>query len=522
VDAIPRFTKTAGVDWGGAFFIIAIVAISMGVYLNTLEGSFVYDDNVYVVNNPYIKGEHNVAAALTSPYYAGTARPTLYRPLTTISYIFDRSVWGMNPLGFHLTNIMLHALCSAIFYLLLLSLLKDRLAALVGGLLFAIHPVHTEAVAWITGRAEILAGAFFLLAFLLYLKARTSSRLSAAYIGSVVFYMLAVLSKETAASLPLVLIIYEALAPRPSEGVSMKSRVFRLLPYFAAATLYASIRIKILGAFGIPEEQQYLYGVAAYPALLHVIKSFGYYLRLFFYPNPLNAQYHIPFSHSLLVLPVLLSILALTICAVVVILFRRRHPIPSFGILFFFVSLLPVANIIPIGESVAERFLYIPSMALSICAAYIFSAGHNVNRPGAKAATIAVVVALFTAMSVLTIGRNRVWMSDLSLFTDTVAKNPLDPKPRYSLGNALIKAGRPEEAVPEYRMSIKLSEGNWRRGVEHFKAYNNLGVAYMRMGRLDDAVAQFEKALSLNPGYTMARENLRLVLKLLKSKEHEK
>ena len=153
------------------FIITLIIILTALSYINTLHNSFVYDDNTYVVENRQIRSISNIPKAFISSYPPDAKEQGLYRPLVTISYIFDYAVWGLNPKGFHLTNLILHILTSIIIYLLALEILKKSWPSLIAALIFALHPVHTEAVTWVVGRAEVMAGLFYFLSFLLYIKA---------------------------------------------------------------------------------------------------------------------------------------------------------------------------------------------------------------------------------------------------------------------------------------------------------------------------------------------------------------
>ena len=187
--------------------IIILTALS---YINTLNNSFVYDDNTYVVENRQIRSVSNIPKAFISSYPPDSKGQGLYRPLVTVSYIIDYALWGLNPKGFHLANIIFHILTSIIVYLLALEIIKTQWPSAVVGIVFALHPVHTEAVTWVVGRAEVMAGLFYFLAFLFYIKAVNLPFFkNRQFIFSNIFYFLALLSKEIAITLPILLFVYD-------------------------------------------------------------------------------------------------------------------------------------------------------------------------------------------------------------------------------------------------------------------------------------------------------------------------
>ena len=315
------------------FIITLIIILTALSYINTLHNSFVYDDNTYVVENRQIRSISNIPKAFISSYPPDAKEQGLYRPLVTISYIFDYAVWGLNPKGFHLTNLILHILTSIIIYLLALEILKKSWPSLIAALIFALHPVHTEAVTWIVGRAEVMAGLFYFIAFLLYIKAGESISLETGCLLAQISLIFCAFSKEMAITLPILLFVYDYYfvlknpSPQPSpqrgEGVEkgisqggermkggaekgkggiIKWLIERYLPFIIITIIYITVRYAVLGAFGPQKNLSFAPDTGLYERFLTIIVVIGYYIRLLFLPLNLTVDYVFPKIASLICL----------------------------------------------------------------------------------------------------------------------------------------------------------------------------------------------------------------------------
>ncbi len=191
-----------------AFSLLVVVAIACAVYFNSLANQFVFDDRFFIIDHPYTKFLGHLPYIFTTGQMAGTGP---YRPLVTLSYAFDYQVGGLNPFGYHFVNIILHGANVALLYQVVRLLFGSDPIAFIAALLFAVHPIHTEAVAWIGGRSELLAALFFLLSWLFYLKIPADRQPRVvSYAPSLLFFFLALLSKEHALMLPAVLFLSDA------------------------------------------------------------------------------------------------------------------------------------------------------------------------------------------------------------------------------------------------------------------------------------------------------------------------
>ncbi len=483
--------------------IITIIILTSLSYFNTLNNSFVYDDNTYVVENRQIRSASNIPKAFISSYPPDSKGQGLYRPMVTISYIFDYAIWGLNPKGFHLANIIFHILTSIIAYLLALEIIKTRWPSAVVGIVFALHPVHTEAVTWVVGRAEVMAGLFYFLSFLLYIKDGESASLkNRLFIASIVSYFLALLSKEIAITLPILLFVYDYFFVQRQKSTEIIELLKRRYLYFIILTfIYIIIRFAVLGSFGPQKNLSFAADAGFYERLLTIIVVIGYYIRLLFLPFNLTVDYVFPKIASIGLPVIIYGGVLLVSIAIAVLLYKRSKRL-SFSILIFFVTILPVSNIMPIGELIAERFLYIPlisfALLIGISADYFF-----IRFPSRFLRIIISIPLILLALfySLLTISRNYDWRDAFTLWKATIYIMPASSIAHNNLGVEYVKKEDYVDAIKEYKKAIELSS-------KYSHALTNLGDVYLKIGLIDEAIDFYKKAIDAEPDYAIAYNNL--------------
>ncbi len=501
--------------------ILLILLLAAIVYSPSFTNRFVYDDAVTVEENLFIRNWGNARSIFTADYYV-RAEEYSFRPLVTLTYFWDYSFWGINPWGYHLTDLLLHAFSAAVVYLLALRLLRRRLPAAAAALLFAVHPALTEAVAGISFREDPLCALFCFLSLLCYLRAgdcpppkrRDPASPSPAGAGEGRFYKsfargsggtavrqtprfkqwrypgagaAPLLSKEMAVALPLVLLAYE-LIRRPRRRF-----LLRLLPFFLAAGLYAVLRFQILFQQGtLPTAPEFGDPLAR---IVLALKSFGLYLRLAFFPLRLTVEYPDPFPGLVwsgrLVLPALLAL------AFFLRTLTGGGREARFGSAFFLLSLLPVLNLVPSSRLGAERFFYLPAFGFCLwSAAVLFPPGGR--AAGVRVAALGAVLVLFSLEAA---SRNREWEDNLTLFERAAAVSPDSSKARHGLGNEYFRLRRLPEAERELAAAIALFP---REPLYH----NSLGVVYGEMGEYEKSLKSFQASARLNPGDPLVLMNL--------------
>nr|MQY69308.1 hypothetical protein [Bacillota bacterium] len=424
---------------GGTTFIAVALIIILGfsIYANSLANKFVYDDFDVVKENTFITSWGNIKHFFSQNYFKFSGEYT-YRPMLTLTYFLDYSTWGIEPFGFHLTNVILHTLNGILLYFFLIYLLAEFKGEpfrtktdywlglpLLASLFFIAHPIQTESVNAISFREELLFTFFFFLSLIMYLKTRTAGTKGQRriyYLSSLSFYLLSVLTKEMAFILPLIIVLIDLSSHRSLER---KVRIKSYAGYLLVAAICLYIRFFLMANKEKVLASGYL-GGNLYSALLSTAPIILTYLRLLLFPAPLYAE-RIPFVfHSLTEPVVYLSILFIFIILFLLIRNARR-PLLFFSGLWFFITLLPVANIIPIANPVAERYLYLPSVGFFILLGYAFILFYRKARK-TRVIPIIILIALIGSYSYLTSKQNRYWNNPIDFWERTLKFAAASPR----------------------------------------------------------------------------------------------
>lgn len=507
------------------WIIVLIVIVTSLIYIKSLTNPFVFDDNLVIVKNDFVKSWKNFPLLFSKTYLTSTedviylglhnigAGEISYRPLVTASYFLDYTFWKLNHFGYHLTNLLLHIFNVLLLYYLIFLISKSKRTALLTSLFFALHPVNVEAVAVVSHREDLLAFLFFIAAFLLFIKSDcyVGRKRLFCYFVSLLSFWLALFSKEMAVTLPLVLILYDYFFTYQRE----KGRIFKYIKvrygaYILVLLFYFWVRFFFLA--GANEFQLRYPGGDFYTNSLLMSKVFASYIQWFLFP--INIHLVLPgdpefIPHSFFNPSVLFSILLLITLFVVAVKIRKRSKEISFAIFWFFITLLPVSNILPIRNYMASRYLYLP--VVGFC---FLMATFMIRLPALKIASIPknifqrvagdLIVILLVLYCVFTLVRQFAWQDDLMLWSEMVGVYPKSSMAHYNLANALRSIDLFDEAIGEYNIAIRLEPGYARN-------YNFLGLCYYGKGMFDEAVKDFRKAIELNPKLTDAYINLGIV-----------
>ncbi|MDA8088058.1 MAG: tetratricopeptide repeat protein [Nitrospiraceae bacterium] len=504
------------------FYPLALLAAVLLVYCASLKSGFVWDDSgLIAAKAPFFGDLKNIGRIITAPDAPLGAATSYYRPVNTLSYMLDYHLWGLDPLWYHLEDILLHALASILFYLVAARAFGDRTLAFFSALLFAVYPVNAEAVNFISSRNALLCGVFMMGSVLFLLKGRP-----AAVALSLVLYFLALLSKEQAVVLPFFLL---GLSLTGFGGAAGKGNVLRaLVLFFAVTAAYFVIRHLVLGVFT---------SEGGFPVLvkLQVMASAIFEdFKLMVFPFKLNAYY----SLSQRMFSAYKALLAAAGVALLLFLSLRRGiavPVRA-GAQWVFWGLIPISNIVLISSGpVAERYLYPVLFGTTLIMGYPLTVLYRRK----KAAGLAVMVLLALALGARTFARDFVWRDDLSLFQSMVRSNPQSGRVHCYLGLAYARQGRLDDAIGEFRKSVALdprfgmarlslgialmnenrpqeAEGQLRDAVRldpaDAEAYSDIGSICLRTGRTDEALQAFAQAVKLNPYDAMAHNNLGVAL----------
>lgn len=508
--ALPRRDRAG--DRHATVLLILICLASLP-YVNSLSNSFVYDDRQQILENPYVHSFRYLGRIFGTTVWSfeGAQGVTnYYRPLMTFAYLIGYKIYGPIPFGFHLMNLALHVAVVLLVFLVTERLFHDHLISMIASGLFALHPIHTESVAWIAGITDLELSFFFLLTFLLYLRLAQpegkSMPLWLSYIPVFVAYCLALLSKEQALVLPALVIAYEHFY-RPDRAYSQfKDKARRYLPLCLVAAAYIAFRLFALGGFApaiwrptLPWSQ----------VLLSAIALIGSYLGKLIWPVHLIAFYVFHESRSIRDPHVLAGLAALIACAgLFVWLWRAARPF-SFGLLWIAATLAPVLNPRWMPAQVfAERYLYLPSVGFCWLIAGAVAKLWRESRtesplPGrafmrrAIAISVGIVACLY---AVRTVERNRDWRSDEMLYSKTLKAQPDAQVIHINLGVDYSEHNDWSAAEREWILALG-------PGKPSAVTLTNLGLVRMRQKRYSEAADLFDQAIALRPAYMSPYEN---------------
>jgi len=492
--------------------LLVLLALAFLVYGNSLVNGFVHDDKPVVAENRLIRDPGNLGRIFASGYWATreASVPELYRPLVVASFALNHLIGGPGPFGFHLVNLLLHAWVSWLVFRLGKDLAGSRAAAWAAGLLFAIHPVHSEAVVPVVGRSELLSAGFALWALLLHRRAGTAGapRLRL-LLAAGACYLASALSKENALVLPAILLLADMAFPRPdSSGRKRRPAWGGYTIYLLFALFYLAIRVSVLGAVArsdIRPLDNPLVDADTLTARLTAVITSGKYLGLLLYPRHLSADYsrdQIPLAAGWSDPRLIASLIALAATGIFVLWGWRRWRLASASVLFCAVALLPVSNLLfLIGTIFGERLLYFPSVGFCLLGGALFAALLARKR------TVALVLAgaVLLAGSARTAERNRIWHDDATFAFATARDAPRSAKAQFNLGVFLEEHGDLRRAEAAYRRAAALAP-------EWADPPYNRGGALLRMHRAEEAVGELRRAVDLAPGQRRYSLNLGVAL----------
>lgn len=479
--------------------VAVVLGVVVGAYANAIPNGFAFDDSEQILANVWLTDVRYLGRIFLSDVWA--FRPgfvsNYYRPLMHVFYLATYQLFGPRPWAFHALSVLLHA-CNAVLVLFLARRVVGHphgkgpgsaaraLPGLAAGVLFGVHPVNTEAVAWAAGIPELSYSFFVLLALLMHIDA-AEGRHGARWAAGVAF-MMALLCKETAlALLPLIAALECTWREPPQLGV-----VRRCLPLAAALGIYGVLRLAAIGGLGgMPPLPPYAgMGRTLYAA--NALRFLALYLGKLVWPVPLNAFHVIEPLVSPLAWQACVSALVIGASVVATALAGRRRHVACLALVVVIVPLLPTL-LVPIYSHVpfSERYLYLPSVGLSLLVALLLQA---LDRRGARAlaAGMAAIVVLAAVLTVATARRNRVWRDDLTLFADVTAKSPVGEIPNGMMGLALMRAGRYDESIPYLRLALEANPDSGRARLQ-------LGHSLLKAGRAQEALPELERVMRQEP-----------------------
>lgn len=467
------------------WMIPAVLILTFIVYLPNLSAGFVnWDDPDYVVDNLLIRDLSNFSQILSTPIQGN------YHPLTMLSLAINYAISGLDAWSYHLFNIILHLLNSLLAFRLAFKLSKgSSIIALTTALLFALHPMHVESVAWVTERKDVLYSFFFLLGLISYTRFVDENNKKQFWV-SVVFFVLSLASKPAAVIFPLVLITIDILRQKKIDFKNLLEKT----PFWILASAMGIITY-------LAQEEKGAVGSHAFDTGTRILMGFYgimmYIVKLIF---PVNLATFYPYHSINLALPSEYYIAPLvSIALFVIIAFTwKKNRVFAFGILFFLVNLILVLQFLPVGSAIiSDRYTYLPYFGLFFIIGWLINKYANENLVKASYFILPITIIL----SLITYKQVQVWDSSASLWDNAIKASPSS---RAYNNRALIfknEEGNLQKAVEYYTLAVGVN------AADH-EAYTNRGNVYFQTAQYGLAKQDYLKALSLKPDYNVAHDNL--------------
>jgi pentatricopeptide repeat protein len=469
--------------------VLVISAVTFASYSNTFKSPMLWDDINLVKNNPDIKSFKTAGKALRENLGYGVVqqKSSSYRPFQSITYIFDYEIWGNNVFGFHLTNVTFHALAALAAFWLILVLFNDYFLALFTAMIYAVHPIHTEAVAYISGRADPMSSAFILAALVCYILYHKKPNVLYLVFGALLFVG-GLGSRENSIILPLLALLYNYVFKKKIQWPAIAT-------FVGIGLLYIIGRVtETIGAIG---ESQTL-GTTIMQRLPGTFVAMTNYMRLMFMPVNLHMEYGrpvFPWSDPKAIAGVFIvaAVIALAVYM------RKRNTLVCFGLLWYLVNIIPVSNIVPVNAYMAEHWLYVPCIGIILIVCHYLR--NAFDRPAWRNAVLIAVIAVTSVFGYMTYQQNKTWQNPIAFYQGLIKYAPRSARLYSDLSTAYFAEGRYDSAIAVLKTAIQLKP-------DYAFAHNNIGAIYNAKKEYDKAIPHLKKAIELNEGYDVAHFNL--------------
>lgn len=469
------------------YWLTGILALTFIVYIPSFNNEFVWDDLVYIQQNPLIYSIN--LSKIFSAYLAGN-----YHPLTVLVHAIEYSLFKFNTTGYHLVNVLLHVCNTALVFYFICRLSGNAVIGLITALLFGVHPLHVESVAWIAELKDVLYSFFFLFGLITYLRF-TAEQKSKWYVLTIVLFLLSLLSKGMAVSFSLVLVLIDYYQGR----WSLQKAWLEKIPFFALSLIFGIIAIQAQHS----ESAVHTDTIGWAQRIVFAAYAYITYIQKLIFPVPISAYYPYPVGpqEGIPAMYYLYPVLLLGLIATSVWAFGKNKKL-FFSIAFFTSTILLVLKLMPVGYALmADRYTYIPSIGIGYLAAeglYTLFTKTSFGPGKLVSSALMGLVAIFFGYTTYT--RCMDWKNELALWTDTIEKNPKVAIAYANRAAYYADHNQNQEAEVDLNKAIELNS-------EYEDAYFNRGVIYQNTGRAQEAMADYNKAIELNPGYTKAYIN---------------
>ena len=497
---IPAFLKHR------TFAAILLFLVSFAVFIPSLGNGLVWDDVTYVIKwQPKLRST-KLNPGMFVPSRSKEAQKNKYfRPVYLASLVIDSRIWGTSPFGFHLTNVILHAVTTVLLFFLILLLFEEfnrgpgRSEAFLASLLFAVYPLHVESVSFIAARGDILAGMFFLLCLIFYIlsyRILSYRRIYFILLAGLAFY-LSFLSKEVALAFPLLIMGYDLISGR----LLTRANLFKYLIIGSLIILYFHVRSGSLTHFfdllhqNSFRETEGAMGIGGIVTLF--LGTYLFYAGKLLFPYSLN--HFIGTISGGTAFYIALSVLFIAaVTAAFVISMRKGEKITAFSLLWIFAALGPAVMIAIYPLAItryAERFVYIPSMGFCMLIGYLIVRGGRLT--GKRWAAAAAGGLLCASYIVVTVKGQEVWSDEITFWEAAIGRSPDQVAPKINYGEALREAGRVDEAILQHKAALE--HGTDVTGSGRASAASSLASDYIQKGDYANAEKYLRAALEYNP-----------------------
>jgi len=471
----------------GTLFIAALGAL---IYSNTFLNSFHFDDFPSIVNNASIRSFHEL-------YHVWGSEPTRF--VTFFSFALNYHWGGLNVCGYHIINLLIHVATSILVWrFMLLTPGSSPGVAFFTALIFLTHPLQTQAVNYIYQRAVLLAAFFYMASLGLYIKANRAweSKISSPegkfyYGGSLICALLSLLSKENAVSLPLMICLYQGLFFKEQNGFHWKKVIPFFLAILAIPLAWGVLNAQTLMGIKNTVEGLTSQGLTVQQYSMTQVKVILTYLKLLVLPLHQRVEYDYTAVSSFFDVSVLGSAFLLLLIIGIAVALRNRFRLLSFGIFWFFITLMPESSFWPNRDLIYEHRVYLPLVGF---ACFLSSGLFYIFRGQRASLTIKILTIFVIAYSLLTFQRNKVWRDEFTLWDDAVHQSPQSSRAYLNRGAAYQAAGDLDHAMQDYNMAIGL-------GPVETTILSNRGLIFLKKGKLDLALANFDLAIKINPSF---------------------
>jgi len=491
-----------------AILLALITLAGFAVYANSLKSEFIWDDYHLIVNNSYLKSWSNIGAIFSHGAGAGAKVTYLfYRPIPVFTFMLNYSVNGLDPFGYHLVNILIHISVALALYVLSFILFKNKVISFLAGILFVVHPIHTETISYISSRADPLAALFMLLGLIFYIKCLETKK-GLFYPLVLISFVLALLSKEGSfIFLPLVLLYHFAFRKKITWG--------KLLPIIAMLVAYAIVR----GTIMTSPTSVIRVGSTVLQRLPGFFVAVASYARLILLPFDLHLRFAMEFFKYTdpKAIAGALILLTLIICAV---RSRKTNSLVCFSVSWIFITLMPFSNIYILNAYMLEHWLYFPSVGIFLLAAWGINLAFSNKRLRYGAVFISLTLVCY--FSCLTIKQNKYLQDNTAFFERTLQYLPNSFDVHTVYAGMLITQGKYQEAIKPLEKAVSILEKNILPGYKNegkldvytfamdvfTKTYLNCSIAYSGIGDYEKAEMYLKKLIQVNPKSVVGYERL--------------